>query len=211
VTPPGTSARPHTAARATLAVAPATVCVLLLAAPGARAATDPGDGRPGTGISALLVPVVVVLLAGGLAILAYTRRRRRAETRTTPAGSRQQQGWADAGEAAQPLLTPLPQLDMEARRLLAETDEAIRIHTEELAVATARFGQEAAQQFIEALACAGSRLSTAIRLRRQLDTAPPGDDTTRRRMLEEIVALCTEAGQRLAAESLYRGHHRDLP
>ncbi|MEV6791092.1 hypothetical protein AB0M87_03640 [Streptomyces sp. NPDC051320] len=204
MTPSDVSTRPHTAVPPVPSVALVTAGLLLAAAPGARAAAESGDGGADTGISSLLVPLLVVLLAGGLAIFAYARRKRRAETRTTPAGSRLQQGWTGTGEPAQPSQAPLHRLDSEARRLLAGTEQAIRHNTEELAVVTAQFGQEAALPFTEALTFAGNRLSTAVRLRRQLDDTPPESDTTKRRMLDEIVALCTEAEQHLAAEALRR-------
>ncbi|MEV8567058.1 hypothetical protein AB0436_16045 [Streptomyces sp. NPDC051322] len=204
MTPSDLSARPYPAVPPVPAVALATAGVLLAAAPGARAATEPGAGGPDTGISALLVPLLVVLVAGGLAIFAYARRKRRAETRTTPAGSRRQQGWTGTWAPTQPAQAPLHRLDSEARRLLADTEQAIRRNTEELAVVTAQFGQEAAVPFAEALTFAGNRLSTAVRIRQQLDDAPPESDTTERRMLDEIVALCTEAEQHLAAEALHR-------
>ncbi|MGG8406357.1 TPM domain-containing protein, partial [Streptomyces sp. 12297] len=106
-------------------------------------------------------------------------------------------GWGGAGPAG----LPLPELDAKTKVLLVGTDDAIRTSAEELGFATAQFGEEAAQPFTEALAHAKDELTHAFRLRQQLDDAYPEDDATRRRMLDEIVARCTEANRRLDAES----------
>ncbi|MFC7305068.1 TPM domain-containing protein [Streptomyces monticola] len=150
---------------------------------------DPGAGAdPVTGD--LVLPIVAVGSAGVLAAYTYTRRKRRAATRTTPGG----------GQQTAPL-TPLPELDSRARHLLVETDDAIRTSTEELGFATAQFGEEAVKPFQEAVQYAKSELTAAFRLRQQLDDAFPEDDPTKRRMLEEIIARCTEASRRLDSET----------
>ncbi|MFE0171421.1 TPM domain-containing protein [Streptomyces sp. NPDC059002] len=153
---------------------------------------DPGGGDDSVA-GDLVLPVVAVGAAGVAATVAYKRRKKRVTTRTTPGG-----GW---NRGAGKDLTPLPELDQQARRLLVETDDAVRTSTEELGFATAQFGEEAAKPFSEALAYAQSELTAAFRLRQQLDDAFPEDDPTRRRMLDEIVARCTEAGRRLDAET----------
>ncbi|MEU7577943.1 TPM domain-containing protein [Streptomyces sp. NPDC041068] len=154
----------------------------------------PGPADPGAGDDSaagdLVLPVVAAGAAGVVATVAYKRRRKRATTRTTPGG-----GWGQTS------LTPLPDLDEQARRLLVETDDAVRTSTEELGFATAQFGEDATRPFGEALAYAQSELTAAFRLRQELDDAFPEDDPTRRRMLDEIVARCTEAGRRLDAET----------
>ncbi|WP_405784001.1 TPM domain-containing protein [Streptomyces sp. NBC_00859] len=161
-------------------------------------ASDPGGGSTvDMGNGALLVPLGLVVVVGGLAIYAYTVRRRRAESRTTPGSTAQQQGWGGAGTEA----VPLSQLDAEAGKLLVGTDDAIRTSTEELGFAVAQFGDGAAEPFTAALTYARSELTTAFRLRQQLDDSYPEDDTVRRQMLEEIIARCTEADRRLDEES----------
>ncbi|WP_328378526.1 TPM domain-containing protein [Streptomyces sp. NBC_00440] len=160
-------------------------------------ASDPGGHHTvGMGNGALLVPLALVVVVGGLAIYAYTRRRRRAESRTTPAGSAQQQGWSGEAEGI-----ALAQLDTEAGKLLVTTDDAVRTSTEELGLAAARFGDGAVEPYTAALTYARSELATAFRLRQQLDDSHPGDEPARRQMLEELVARCTEAGRRLDEES----------
>ncbi|MEV0318809.1 TPM domain-containing protein [Streptomyces sp. NPDC050658] len=156
---------------------------------------DPGGSEDGAGgdtaTGDLVLPIVVAGGACALAAVAYGRRRRRAATRTTPGG-----GWA-RGE--QPV--SLPELDKRSKRLLVETDDAIRTSAEELGFATAQFGDDAVRPFTDALAYARSELTTAFRLRQQLDDAHPEDAATRRAMLEEIVTRCTEAGRKLDAEA----------
>ncbi|MEV5977914.1 TPM domain-containing protein [Streptomyces sp. NPDC052114] len=167
---------------------------------------DPtADGGDDSVAGDLVLPVVAAGVAGVAATVAYKRRRKRVTTRTTPGG-----GW---GQGAG--VTPLPELDEEARRLLVETDDAVRTSTEELGFATAQFGEDAARPFGAALAFARAELTAAFRLRQELDDAYPEDDATRRRMLDEIVARCTEAGRRLDAETAgfdeLRALEKDLP
>ncbi|MEU9006124.1 TPM domain-containing protein [Streptomyces sp. NPDC048551] len=174
--------------------------------------SDPGGGGSGgSGAGDFVLPVVAVGAAGALGAYAYTRRKRgrggggggggggRGTTTAHP-------GWD--GRRAEP--TPLPELDARAKALLVETDDAVRTSTEELGFASAQFGDEAVAGFTQALASAKDGLTRAFRLRQQLDDAYPEDDATRRRMLDEIVARCTEAGRRLDAESAAFDRLRDL-
>ncbi|MFD5112273.1 TPM domain-containing protein [Streptomyces sp. NPDC058391] len=158
---------------------------------------DPGSSAADAGAASnLVLPVVLVVGAGAVAAYAYARRRRRAETLTTPRSGRQR--W---GSPAPPAGTPLPELDSRAKRMLVDTDDALRTSQEEVGFATAQFGEEAAAPFNDAVHFAKGELTLAFRLRQQLDDAFPEDDATRRRMLEEIIARCTEADGRLDAES----------
>ncbi|GAA1223722.1 TPM domain-containing protein [Streptomyces aureus] len=154
---------------------------------------DPGGSDTHPSAADLALPLVVVAGAGALAAFTYTRRKRRTRTRTTPGG-----GW---GGGTGPKVTPLPELDKQARRMLVESDDSIRTSTEELGFATAQFGDEAVKPFTEALAYAQSELTAAFRLRQQLDDAHPEDDATKRQMLDEIISRCTEAGRRLDDEA----------
>ncbi|NDZ79209.1 TPM domain-containing protein, partial [Streptomyces sp. SID10853] len=218
MTPHEPPARPHTAGLA--ARAAAFIAVFLLVAPVPAAHADgqahaldlSGPGRRvDMGDGALLVPLALVVVVGSLAIYAYTRRRRRAETRTTPAGSGQQQGWTGAGTER----IATAQLDTEAGELLVATDDAVHTSTEELGLATARSGERAAAPYAAALTYARSELATAFRLSQQLDDSSPEGGTARRHMLEEIIARCTEAGRRLDEESAgfdgLRALERDAP
>ncbi|MFD5516507.1 hypothetical protein [Streptomyces sp. NPDC127066] len=152
-----------------------------------RAAT----AQDGTTTGDLVPPLVAVGAAGALAAYTYGRRRRRATTRTTPGGG--------------PGLTPLPELELQARRLLVETDDCVRVAAEELALATDRAAGDAVEPYVYELRHAEAGLAAAFRLRQSLDEADTaGADTAegqdeRRDVLEEIVARCQDAGQRLDA------------
>ncbi|WP_262376226.1 TPM domain-containing protein, partial [Streptomyces sp. sk2.1] len=172
---------------------------------------DPGTGGPdGTDAKSLVLPVVVVGGAVAVAGYAYLRRRRRAATRTTPAA----RGWGRGGPP-QPPPVPLERLDARAKESLVATDDAVRTSEEELGFATAQFGEEAAAPFAAAVEWARGELTAAFRLRQQLDDAVPEDDAARRRMLDEIVRRCADAGARLDAVSgdfdRLRALERDAP
>ncbi|TRV79538.1 TPM domain-containing protein [Streptomyces sp. 130] len=156
-------------------------------------AADPGAGSGGTSTGDLLLPVVLLCAVAAVAAYAFLRRKRRATTRTTPGTA----GWGGGGPAP----APLPELDAKAKETLVATDDAVRTSEEELGFATAQFGEEAAAPFAEAVAYAKGELTTAFRLRQQLDDAFPEDDATRRRMLDEILSRCADADGRLDAVS----------
>ncbi|MFE0630519.1 TPM domain-containing protein [Streptomyces sp. NPDC058864] len=162
-------------------------------------AADPG-GTSGDRVTSGLVLLVVALAAVLALWYVSARRKQRSGTRTT-------QGWgtprsSEGGRGGRgEQVVPLPELDQRARELLVETDDAVRTSTEELGYATAQFGEAAAAPFGEALRYAGSELTAAFRLRQRLDDAMPEDDAAKRRMLDEIIARCTEANRRLDAEA----------
>ncbi|MFE3096541.1 TPM domain-containing protein [Streptomyces sp. NPDC059248] len=168
---------------------------------------DPGAGTAtGTGAADLVIPVGVAVAVVGTAAYAAVRRRRRTATRTTPQGGRA--GWSSGPESAPGESTA--ELDARARQALVDVDDALRTSQEELGFATAQFGDEAARPFLEAVAYARDELTTAFRVRQRLDDAHPEDDTTRRRMLAEILARCQDADRRLDAESADFDRLRDL-
>ncbi|MET9467955.1 TPM domain-containing protein [Streptomyces sp. NPDC006544] len=172
---------------------------------------DPGGGGASaeSGAGDFVLPVVAVGAAGALGAYAYTRRRRRsAGAGAGGPGGPKTTGWS--GQDTAPAPTPLPDLDVRAKELLVGTDDAIRTSTEELGFATAEFGEEAVAAFTAAVDFGRSELTAAFRLRQQLDDAYPEDDATRRRMLDEIVARCTEANRRLDAQSDDFDRLRDL-
>ncbi|MCL7375929.1 TPM domain-containing protein [Streptomyces sp. 35G-GA-8] len=161
---------------------------------------DPGGpAADGGAATNLVLPVIVVLGAALIGAYSFAKRKRRMAARTTPRGGRQ--GWGSPGGTEEPAPTPLPELDSRAKQVLVETDDALRTSQEELGFATAQFGEEAAAPFTDAVAFAKGQLTLAFRLRQQLDDAFPEDDPTRRRMLDEIIARCAEANDRLDAES----------
>ncbi|MFE3249609.1 TPM domain-containing protein [Streptomyces sp. NPDC059209] len=154
---------------------------------------DVSSNRSG---SALVLPVVLVGCAAVLAAYTSIKRRRRASTRTTPQG-----GQDGRGEPGRPPRTSLPELDRRAALALVDTDDAVHTSHEELGFVTARFGEDTTRPFQDAVTYAKGELTAAFRLRQQLDDASAEDDVTRRRMLDEIIARCTDANSRLDAES----------
>jgi hypothetical protein len=177
------------------------------AAPAAVTRPDPAGG-PGTvareptsaGSAALWIPVAAVAAALGLGM--WARRRRR----TAPLPRRAAPAVAIAGPPPrthrQPIpLTPLPELDAQARHLLIATDDAVRTSEEELGQAAGQLGDKAAAPYAEAVQYAKGELTAAFRLRQKLDDGDTGDDDTRRELLDEILSRCTQANRRLDAES----------
>lgn len=168
-------------------------------------AGDPGGAEEDVTTGALWVPVAAL---GGVVLLAlYVLHRRRARMRPvrTSAG-RGAIEWRP-GRPKQPVpVTPLPELDAQARALLVATDDAVRTSREDVRSAAGQCGEAAARPFAEAVRYAEDEVGAAFRLRQKLDgSAPEGstaaDDETRRQMLDEILSRCTQADRRLDAES----------
>ncbi|MGF1343845.1 TPM domain-containing protein [Streptomyces flavovirens] len=164
----------------------------------AHAPDRPGPGsddRPVNGADVTLVlPLTVAAVVLSVAGYAWLRRRHRTTTRTTPALPGR--GGSRPGTDGR---IPLAGLDARAGADLVDTDDAVRTSEEELGFAVARYGEEAAAPFIEAVAHAEAQLTAAFRLRQRLDDASPEDDAEHRRMLEEIVRRCSDADARLDA------------
>ncbi|MGP3688252.1 TPM domain-containing protein [Streptomyces sp. IBSNAI002] len=167
---------------------------------------DPGGKSSGeSGAGDYVLPVIAVGAAGALGAYAYSRRKRGTGA-DGGRGATTGPGWPEGA----PDRLPLPELDARAKSLLVGTDDSIRTSTEELGFASAQFGDEAVAPFKTAVEYAKDELTHAFRLRQQLDDAYPEDDATRRRMLDEIVARCTEANRRLDAETADFDRLRDL-
>ncbi|MCZ9352289.1 TPM domain-containing protein [Streptomyces mutabilis] len=166
---------------------------------------DPGQGGQvdvGTGGWPLLL---LVLLPVGLVVFALIRRRSRRAA--GPRGG--EETWGG------PSPSSLADLDAQARQALVRTDDAVRTSQEELGFAAAQFGDEATQPFMEAVEAAKRELTAAFRQRQQLDDAYPEDDSTRLRMVQEILARCAQANRVLdeKAEDFdqLRGFERNAP
>jgi hypothetical protein len=143
--------------------------------------------------------VAALAAAGLLTLWAYRRRRPKPRPVRTSAGKGAAR-WEGRPRLPVPV-TPLPELDAQARELLVATDDAVRTSEEDVGFAAAQFGDEAAEPFAEAVAYAKGELTAAFRLRQKLDDAFPEDDAVRRQMLDEILSRCTQANRRLDAES----------
>jgi uncharacterized membrane protein YgcG len=164
-------------------------------------AADPGGGTDGTS-GAVWIPVGALGAAALLTLYAYRKRHAGPRPVRTSAGHGATE-WPDRPKLPVPV-TPLPELDTQARELLVATDDAVRTSQEDLGFAAAQFGDEAAKPFGEAVEYARGELTAAFRLRQKLDDAYAGstaDDETRRQMLGEILSRCTQANRRLDAES----------
>jgi uncharacterized membrane protein YgcG len=165
-------------------------------------AADPGAaGNSGT-TGGVWIPVAALGAVGLLTFYAYRRRHAKPQPVRTSAG-RGATEWQVRPKHPVPV-TPLPELDTQARELLVATDDAVRTSQEDLGFATAQFGDEAAKPFGEAVEYAKGELTAAFRLRQRLDDTyaeSPADDETRRQMLGEILSRCTQANRRLDAES----------
>jgi uncharacterized membrane protein YgcG len=171
--------------------------------PVAAPAITPGAADPGGAHSrstgSVWIPVVALGAALLLGIWAYRRRAAQQRPVRTSAGQGAEQ-WRARPKQPVPV-TPLPELDAQARELLVATDDAVRTSEEDVGFATAQFGEDAARPFGEAVEYAKDELTAAFRLRQKLDDAYPEDDETRRQMLGEILSRCTQANRRLDAES----------
>ncbi len=79
-------------------------------------------------------------------------------------------------------------------------DDAVKTSEQEVAFATAQFGEEAAAPFAAAVESAKADVAKAFQLRRELDDSTKEDETQRRAMLTEIIKLTQGASDRLDAE-----------
>ena len=103
----------------------------------------------------------------------------------------------DAGEAH----ASLDELSKRGSSLLVEVDDAIKTSEQEVAFASAQFGEEAAAPFAAAVELAKADVAKAFQLRRALDDSTEEDDAERRRMLTEMIDLAQAASDRLDAEA----------
>jgi hypothetical protein len=179
------------------AAAPAAPPTTLTAPPGSPGATEPGSD--GGTADALWFPVAALAAAGVLTVWAMRRRRVRPRPVHATAG-RGPADWRTRPKQPVPV-TPLPELDAQSHELLVATDDAVRTSGEDVALAAAQCGDDAALPFAEAVEYARGELSAAFRLRQRLDDAGADDDAARRQMLDEILSRCTQADRRLDAEA----------
>ena len=151
----------------------------------------PGSGDEG-GLN--LVPIIAIGLIGVGLWLVW---------------SRWQRGSAVAAEDRE-RDRRLTQLAQQANARLIETDELLRHNGQELGFAEAEFGADAAEPFREALAAARADLQEAFRTRQRLDDGTPEEPAERERMLNEILALCDRARERVESQTEKFRELRDL-
>ncbi len=147
-----------------------------------KAAT--GSGFSAAWALALLAAIIVVAL-----VWVAARRRHRASS-----------------DPAAPAPGPsVADLSAQANALLIELDDDLRAAESELALATAQYGPDETARFRTALEESRQDVAEAFRLRMTLDDAQPSRAT-----LEQIIARCRAADDRLDAESEAFDQLRDL-
>ncbi|NUP20591.1 MAG: hypothetical protein HOZ81_31815 [Streptomyces sp.] len=161
-----------------------------------------GQGEVGeTSAADLVMPMVAVVAVLVLAGYGFLRRRRRARGRTTPGGTPVQAAEPAVGE-----------LDEQARALLVEADDWVRVGREELGFVEGRValladrpdasvGAGDVEPFGRALRDAEGELAVAFRMRWQYERGVPGEAAARRHVLAGIVGRGTEAGRLLDAQA----------
>lgn len=135
----------------------------------------------------------VAALGSGAGAVALWRRRRQREVEAA--------GLAD--------------VEQRSGSALVRSDEAIRTSEQELAFAEAEFGLQDTVEFQAALTESRGLLTQAFALRQRLDDDVPESDEERRRIAEEVIALCTRADATLNAKieafTSLRDLHRRVP
>lgn len=161
-----------------------------------------GRGEVGeTSAADLVLPMVAVVAVLVLAGYGFLRRRRRARGRTTPGGTPVQAAEPAVGE-----------LDEQARALLAEADDWVRVGREELGFVEGRValvadwpdasvGAGDIEPFGRALRDAEGELAVAFRMRWQYEGGVPAEAAARRHVLAGIVGRGAEAGRLLDAQA----------
>lgn len=137
------------------------------------------------GVMVAVITVVALVIAGGTAAFAVLFRRR--GDRGIPSGS-------GAGN------TSIASLRRQASALLVRLDDTIRAADDELGFALAQFGAAATQPYGDAVAAARARLTEAFRLTQALDDAEADTDAERRQWSLQVIALCEQAEDLLAAQ-----------
>lgn len=172
-----------------------------------------GDGATGWVVGGTLA------LIGGAYALDRRRRRRRTGTGTTDASA---EAGADArAGTSHPRPTsrvppdefdgvPTSDLAYRASAALLELDDAVRTSEQELDLARAQFGEEAAAGFSDALQTSRAEMVRAFEVRQQLDDEVVEDEPAQRTMLAEIVRTCRSADKRLDAQADAFDRLRDL-
>jgi hypothetical protein len=176
----------------------------LAAASGGSGGSE-ASGSEGSGSSILPVLIGGALVVGaGVVLFSVLRSRRRARGGTGDAGG----GVAGTGPAGAPAPVSIEELRQEAAAALIEADDSIKTSEQELGFAIAQFGQESAAPFTEALAQAKEELARAFQVQRQAQdaTGTPAE----RALLEEILALCAAADNRLDEQVADFDELRDL-
>lgn len=100
-----------------------------------------------------------------------------------------------------PLRAPLTDLERDAGVALVRADDALADARDELGFAAAQFGDQATEEFREAVQQAESKLRAAFRLRQQLDDDVPESPARRRDLSLRIISHCGGIQESLARHS----------
>lgn len=177
----------------------------------AQAGVDTADGigaaMRGTGVPwGWLIGIGLVVVAGAGALILFSRKRRRDADRAELGTAR---GLDPADSAALAKLS-LPTLHALSRERLVEIDDAVRTSDEELALATAEFGETAVTPFRAALDAARAATAKAFTIRQQLDDAIPETPDQQRALLVELLSTAGKADRELDAQVADFDAMRDL-
>ncbi|MFC4372540.1 TPM domain-containing protein [Nocardia halotolerans] len=152
----------------------------------------------------LLIALAVVVAAGALVL--FSRMRRRARERAELASARD----VDPTDSAALARLSLPTLHALSRERLVEIDDAVRTSAEELALATAEFGETAVTPFRAALDGARAATAKAFTIRQQLDDAIPETPDQQRGMLIDLITTTGQADSELDRQVADFDAMRDL-
>ncbi|WP_416061289.1 TPM domain-containing protein [Rhodococcus indonesiensis] len=158
----------------------------------------------GSGTTLLVGGGVIAAGAGGVYLYSKRAKRKRAE-----AGAR---AAADTDPTDTDALSALPLegLELHARKILVETDNAVRSSYEALELARGEFGDGAVQPFDHAYRQAQSALASAFEIRQRLDDAIPETPQQQREMLVQLISSCGRADRELDAQVEAFDRMRDL-
>jgi hypothetical protein len=154
----------------------------------------------GTGAKLLCLAAAVVVLATAIGL--YLRHRKMSSYGDLAASP------SDSGDPYRANSTE--QLDDDANALLVAADDALRTSEQELAFATAQYGEAATAAFTAAIAESRADVGAAFHRRQLLDDGIPDDEPIRRAWYVEIVERCRAADDRLDAQVEAFDKLRDL-
>lgn len=147
------------------------------AAGGTGGVAESAGGSASGGIGAgTIFLIVVAVIALGVVIWLFTRRRKKTVA---------------PGSAPAPI--DLKALAQQAAAALVQTDDAVKTSEQELGFARAQFGDDATDEFEQALAAANTNLTQAFTLQQQLADHEPDTDEQIRDWNMQILALCEQA------------------
>lgn len=165
--------------------------------------SPPSGGVGGGGVVAVAAGAAA-LIGGGVLLLNHRTRRRRQAPGAQQAASG---GQPPTGEFAD---VPTDDLAYQASAALIDVDDAVQTSEQELKMAQAQFGDDAATEFRRALDASREDLVQAFGLRQQLDDDQPEDEPAKRALLADIIGLCRTADARLDEQSDAFDRLRDL-